>query len=124
MGKTTDLTGPPDVEHPEGTIGGGTACPVHKEGLPVSNEVGLRNGRRTWIANRADGPAPSSRRRIWGPDLLGRGVPGKAVVVTTGTFLRGLMHVGSNQQSGGRSGEAAAMSLSGSLQEWESSSDV
>ena len=41
----------------------------------------------------------------------------KTVVVTTGTFLRGLMHVGSNQQSGGRAGEAAAMSLSGSLQE-------
>lgn len=39
------------------------------------------------------------------------------VVITTGTFLRGLMHVGSNQQSGGRAGEAAAMSLSGSLQE-------
>src|ERR1022692_1191200 len=27
---------------------------------------------------------------------------GKAVVVTTGTFLRGLMHIGSNQQIGGR----------------------
>ena len=39
------------------------------------------------------------------------------VVVTTGTFLRGLMHVGSNQQSGGRAGEAAAMSLSDSLQQ-------
>jgi len=39
------------------------------------------------------------------------------VVITTGTFLRGLMHVGANQQSGGRAGEAAAVSLSGSLQE-------
>jgi len=42
---------------------------------------------------------------------------GTCVVVTTGTFLRGLMHIGSNQQSGGRAGDAAAMSLSGSLKE-------
>jgi tRNA uridine 5-carboxymethylaminomethyl modification enzyme len=42
---------------------------------------------------------------------------GKVVIVTTGTFLRGLMHIGSNQQSGGRAGESAAMSLSGSLKE-------
>jgi tRNA uridine 5-carboxymethylaminomethyl modification enzyme len=42
---------------------------------------------------------------------------GTTVVVTTGTFLRGLMHIGSNQQSGGRAGEQAAMSLSGSLKE-------
>ena len=42
---------------------------------------------------------------------------GRCVVVTTGTFLRGLMHIGSNQQSGGRAGEGAALSLSGSLQE-------
>src|SRR5205807_7296758 len=40
---------------------------------------------------------------------------GKTVVVTTGTFLKGLMHIGQNQQSGGRSGEAAAMGLSASL---------
>ncbi|MBM3823590.1 MAG: tRNA uridine-5-carboxymethylaminomethyl(34) synthesis enzyme MnmG [Verrucomicrobia bacterium] len=39
----------------------------------------------------------------------------KTVVITTGTFLRGLMHIGSNQQSGGRAGEAAATGLSGSL---------
>ena len=41
----------------------------------------------------------------------------KTVVITTGTFLRGLMHVGDAQQKGGRSGEAAATGLSGSLQE-------
>src|SRR5438093_1616228 len=40
---------------------------------------------------------------------------GKTVVVTTGTFLKGLMYIGQNQQSGGRAGEAAAMGLSGSL---------
>ena len=42
---------------------------------------------------------------------------GKTIVITTGTFLRGLMHIGSNQQSGGRSGDAAAMNLSSSLKE-------
>jgi tRNA uridine 5-carboxymethylaminomethyl modification enzyme len=41
----------------------------------------------------------------------------KTVIVTTGTFLRGLMHIGSNQQSGGRAGESAAMNLSASLKE-------
>ena len=41
----------------------------------------------------------------------------QTVVVTTGTFLRGLMHIGLNQQAGGRAGDSAAMSLSGSLKE-------
>lgn len=41
----------------------------------------------------------------------------KTTIVTTGTFLRGLMHIGFNQQSGGRAGEAAAMNLSDSLRE-------
>jgi tRNA uridine 5-carboxymethylaminomethyl modification enzyme len=39
----------------------------------------------------------------------------ETVVITTGTFLRGLMHIGSNQQAGGRAGESASMGLSGSL---------
>jgi len=42
---------------------------------------------------------------------------GTCVVVTTGTFLRGLMHIGTNQQSGGRAGDAAAMNLSDSLKQ-------
>ncbi|MGA2656852.1 MAG: tRNA uridine-5-carboxymethylaminomethyl(34) synthesis enzyme MnmG [Verrucomicrobiota bacterium] len=42
---------------------------------------------------------------------------GKTVIVTTGTFLKGLMHIGLNQQSGGRAGEAAATGLSASLSE-------
>jgi len=42
---------------------------------------------------------------------------GRTVIVTTGTFLKGLMHIGLNQQPGGRAGEAAANGLSGSLVE-------
>lgn len=41
----------------------------------------------------------------------------QTVVITTGTFLRGLMHIGTSQQSGGRAGEAAAMGLSASLKD-------
>jgi tRNA uridine 5-carboxymethylaminomethyl modification enzyme len=39
----------------------------------------------------------------------------RAVIITTGTFLRGLLHVGSDQRDGGRAGEAAASGLSSSL---------
>src|SRR5688500_10014000 len=39
----------------------------------------------------------------------------RAVVVGSGTFLRGLMHTGERQTEGGRVGEAAARGLSGCL---------
>ena len=42
---------------------------------------------------------------------------GQSVVITTGTFLRGLLHVGEAQQKGGRSGESAATGLSAALAE-------
>jgi tRNA uridine 5-carboxymethylaminomethyl modification enzyme len=48
---------------------------------------------------------------------LGVQYHGETVIVTTGTFLRGLMHIGSNQQAGGRAGDSAAMNLSDSLKE-------
>jgi len=46
----------------------------------------------------------------------GREISAKAVVLTTGTFLRGIMHTGSEQWPGGRYGEPAAESLSDDLE--------
>src|SRR6266536_1003623 len=57
-------------------------------------------------------------RRAFGVQTnLGAQYIGTTVVITTGTFLRGLMHIGSSQQPGGRAGESAAMNLSDSLKE-------
>src|SRR6185503_9727320 len=39
----------------------------------------------------------------------------RAVIVTTGTFLRALMHTGETKTEGGRVGEASAKGLSGCL---------
>jgi tRNA uridine 5-carboxymethylaminomethyl modification enzyme len=47
----------------------------------------------------------------------GRRLACRASIVTTGTFLRGLMHTGERQTAGGRVGEAAASGLSGCLLE-------
>ena len=42
---------------------------------------------------------------------------GRSVIVTTGTFLRGLMHIGQNKNEGGRLGDFSAKTLSASLLE-------
>lgn len=42
---------------------------------------------------------------------------GKTVVVTTGTFLRGLMHIGKNKNEGGRMGDYTVKTLSGSFEQ-------
>jgi len=42
---------------------------------------------------------------------------GLTVIITTGTFLRGLMHVGQNKNEGGRLGDFSAKTLSASLLE-------
>src|SRR5205814_2311239 len=56
--------------------------------------------------------------QIYGVETtLGVQFHGRAVVVTTGTFLKGLMHIGQSQQPGGRAGEAATMGVSASLME-------
>jgi glucose-inhibited division protein A len=45
----------------------------------------------------------------------GSKIESKAVILTTGTFLRGMIHIGENAFSGGRKGEPAANQLSLSL---------
>ena len=47
---------------------------------------------------------------------VGSRVRAGCVVITSGTFLRGLLHVGENQKPGGRMADAAS-GLSGSLKE-------
>jgi tRNA uridine 5-carboxymethylaminomethyl modification enzyme len=47
----------------------------------------------------------------------GRVYSAQTVIVTTGTFLRGLMHIGATQFSGGRLGEPASEELSDSLEQ-------
>ncbi|MEO0732403.1 MAG: tRNA uridine-5-carboxymethylaminomethyl(34) synthesis enzyme MnmG [Bacteroidota bacterium] len=47
---------------------------------------------------------------------LGLEIPGRAVVLTNGTFLNGNIHIGEKQFGGGRAGERAATGLTAQLQ--------
>jgi tRNA uridine 5-carboxymethylaminomethyl modification enzyme len=61
--------------------------------------------------------ASGARPRVVGAVLGdGREVRATSIVVTTGTFLRAVMHTGEAQTSGGRVGEASSEGLSGDLQ--------
>jgi tRNA uridine 5-carboxymethylaminomethyl modification enzyme len=60
--------------------------------------------------------AEQEHRRVRGVVLSdGTRLKCRAVIVTTGTFLRGLMHTGEHKHEGGRWGEEAARGLSASL---------
>ncbi|HAN80495.1 MAG TPA: tRNA uridine-5-carboxymethylaminomethyl(34) synthesis enzyme MnmG [Gammaproteobacteria bacterium] len=48
---------------------------------------------------------------------MGLKLRSKSVVVTAGTFLAGQMHIGKNQQSGGRAGDPASNDLASSLRD-------
>ncbi len=59
----------------------------------------------------------NGRRSVAGVILAdGRTVRGARVVLTTGTFLRGLIHIGETKIPAGRVGEAPSMGLSGTLE--------
>ena len=61
-------------------------------------------------------PTANDQRRILGIRLRdGRTVGARAVIITTGTFLNGLIHCGEQQYPAGRSGEPAAVLLGEAL---------
>jgi tRNA uridine 5-carboxymethylaminomethyl modification enzyme len=62
-----------------------------------------------------DGPLPRVSGVILGD---GREITAGAVVVTTGTFLRGLIHIGEERTPAGRHGEAPAVGLSKTLEKY------
>ena len=60
-----------------------------------------------------------SERKITGVTLAsGESVTAPRVVLCTGTFMKGLMHVGDEQTSGGREGGARSVGLSGTLADY------
>ena len=61
-------------------------------------------------------PTTNHRRRVFGIKLRdGRTVGAQAVIITTGTFLNGLIHCGEQQYPAGRSGEPNAVLLGEAL---------
>ncbi len=64
----------------------------------------------------ASGEAQASGERITGiVTRSGMEIHAGAVIITTGTFLGGTIHVGGTQRSGGRDGEASASGLTAAL---------
>lgn len=70
-----------------------------------------------WIIGRA-GRILLQNGQICGLELEdGRSFSCKALVITTGTFLNGLVHVGREQRPSGRAGEPPSRDLAGSIKE-------
>jgi tRNA uridine 5-carboxymethylaminomethyl modification enzyme len=81
--------------------------------LATCSNLTILAGEVAEICTRSDGDAPI----ISGVTLAdGTRLKSSAVIITTGTFLRGLMHTGESKSDGGRVGEAAATGLSGCLE--------
>ncbi|QGY41147.1 tRNA uridine-5-carboxymethylaminomethyl(34) synthesis enzyme MnmG [Pseudodesulfovibrio cashew] len=71
-----------------------------------------------WVFQDTAGAILTNQGRVSGIRTeLGEIIPARAVLLTTGTFLKGLMHVGLSNFSGGRFGDPAANTLSDSLRE-------
>jgi tRNA uridine 5-carboxymethylaminomethyl modification enzyme len=87
--------------------------------LIVEAASGERSTQHSALSIRSEGTGsrtPEARRRVLGIRLRdGRTVGARAVVITTGTFLNGLIHCGEQQYPAGRSGEPNAVLLGEAL---------
>jgi tRNA uridine 5-carboxymethylaminomethyl modification enzyme len=83
--------------------------------IPTQAKSGLE-----WATDPEDDQRPTTdgRRRVRGIRLRdGRTVGAQAVIITTGTFLNGLIHCGEQQYPAGRSGEPNAVLLGEALKQ-------
>lgn len=84
--------------------------------LSQAPQITIVEGTASALASRPTG-AGGSRPRVTGVTLEdGRRLSADAIVLTTGTFLRGLMHCGTSQIEGGRMGEPSSVGMSESLE--------
>jgi len=68
------------------------------------------------VSSESDDSGPGTRNSVLGVKLRdGRTVGAQAVIITTGTFLNGLIHCGEQQYPAGRSGEPNAVLLGEAL---------
>ncbi len=91
-----------------------------QELLQEANNLDIIEGHVEDILTRdvSDDKNPEIKKRIIGLTLKdGRCYSTDAIIITTGTFLRGLMHCGEEKNEGGRVGESSATGLSRSLKE-------
>jgi tRNA uridine 5-carboxymethylaminomethyl modification enzyme len=78
----------------------------------------LENQERLWIFQQAvDDILLEGDRAVGVATQLGLKFRGRCVVLTTGTFLSGLIHVGLTNHQGGRAGDPAALTLAARLRE-------
>ena len=123
MGKSTDSAGiqfrilnrskGPAVQSPRAQCDKKLYQQISKQKVEKQKNLSLRQGEvaELKIEQTADG-----KKKILGIKThSGLEFSGKTVILTTGTFLKGLMHYGMRPVSGGRSGDKAASYLSDSL---------
>jgi tRNA uridine 5-carboxymethylaminomethyl modification enzyme len=93
------------------------AVPCPSRSFAEGEEVDFADDARpTTHDHFAQQPTTNDLRRVLGIRLRdGRTVGAQAVIITTGTFLNGLIHCGEQQYPAGRSGEPAAVLLGESL---------